>query len=144
MGRTLIVLWALVALPLWVTGTTGGPDGLLPHAVFHPVYIVFLVGAILVLVRLRSATGSRTRRALTLALVVAQAGAIVGMIGEEIAVLQHGGLSAGKELFEEPVHFWSASLTIPSLLASQLLLIVITIAAILARRVERLHAASSI
>jgi len=144
MGRTFVMLWALVALPFVVTAATGGPDGLLPHAVFHPVYIVFLVGAILVLVRLRAATGSRMLRALALALLVAQAVAIVGHIGEEIAVLQHGGLSAGEDIFVESLHFWSANLTVPGLLASLLLLIVITIAAILARRRERRHAMSSI
>lgn len=144
MDRTLVVLWALIFVPFVVTGATGGPDGLLPHAVFHPVYILLLVAAIFVLVSLRSKARSRTRRALTTALIVAQAVAIVGMVGEEIAVLQHGGLSAGKEIFEEPTHLWPASLTVPGLLVSELLLIAITIAAIRAWRVARPHAASSI
>jgi hypothetical protein len=142
MGRRLVVLWALIALPFWVTAMTGGPDGLLPHAVFHPVYFMFLIGAILVLLRLRSATGSRVVRGVAIALIVAQAAAISGTVGEEIAVLQHGGLSAGREVFEEPLHMLSAWLTLPGVLLSQILLILLTIAAVLAMRSAQRLAAS--
>lgn len=137
MGRRLVVLWALIAVPFWLTGLTGGPDGLLPHAVFHPVYIMFAIGAIIVLLPLRTATDSRVVQRIAFALVVTQIAAIVGQVGEEIAVLQHGGLSAGEELFEEPLHLWSASLTIPALLVSQILLIAMTVAAIMVMRAER-------
>lgn len=137
MGRRLVVLWALIALPFWLSAATGGPDGLHLHAVFHPVYIMFAIGAILALRRLRSATDSPFIRRLAFGLVVAQGAAIVGQIGEEIAVLQHGGLSAGKEVFDDRLHLVSASLTIPGLLVSQILLIVLTIAAVLAMRAER-------
>jgi len=142
MGRRLVVLWALIPLPFWVTVTTGGPDGLLRHAVFHPVYVMLLIGAILLLLRLRSATDSRVVRRFALAVVVAQAAAIAGMVGEEIAVFQHGGLSAGGEVLREPIHMLSASLTIPGLLLSQILLIVLTIASVVAMRAEQRLAAS--
>jgi hypothetical protein len=111
--------------------------------VFHPVYIVFAIGAILVLLRLRSATDSRLVRNVAIALVVAQAAVVAGMLGEEIAVLQHGGLSAGQEIFEAPLgytsgHFYFASfLTFPGLFGSLILLIVLTIAAVLAMRAEQ-------
>ena len=72
MGRRLVVLWALIPLPFWVTVTTGGPDGLLRHAVFHPVYVMLLIGAILLLLRLRSATDSRVVRGLAPAVVFAR------------------------------------------------------------------------
>ena len=58
--------------------------------------------------------------------------------------MQHGGLSAGKEVFENPLHMTSAWVTIPGLLASQILLIAVTIAAVLVMRAEhRLAAAPS-
>ena len=142
MRRKLVVLWALIPLPFWVTVTTGGPDGLLRHAVFHPVYVMLLIGAILLLLRLRSATDSRVVRGFALAVVVVQAAAIAGMVGEEIAVLQHGGLSAGRGVSREPLHMLSASLTIPGLLLSQILLIVLTIASVVAMRAEQRLAAS--
>ncbi|HEV8470518.1 MAG TPA: hypothetical protein VGR46_13005 [Candidatus Limnocylindria bacterium] len=68
----LVVVWTLIPLPFVLTAATGGPDGVLPHAVFHPIYVLFAIGAILVLLRLRSATDSRIVRRLALALVVAQ------------------------------------------------------------------------
>ena len=115
---------------------------LLPHAVYHPVYVVILVGAILYLLRLRSKTGSQFVRGLAVALVIAQAAAIVGMVGEEIAVFQHGGLSAGKDVFKEPLHMASALVTEPALVVSQILLIFITIAAIVGMRAEQRLAGS--
>jgi hypothetical protein len=142
MGRRLVVLWALISLPFWVFITTGGPDGLLPHAVFHPVYVVLMIGAILLLLRLRSATDSRVVRGFALAVVVAQAAAIAGMAGEEVAVLQHGGLSAGREVFRDPLHSLSASLSIPGVLLSQILLIALTIVSVVAMRAEQRLAAS--
>lgn len=143
MGRRLVMLWALIALPFWLSAATGGPAGLMPHALFHPVYILFAIGAILVLLRLRSAADARVVRWLAVALVVSQAAAIMGQVGEEIVVLQHGGLSAGREVFEEPLHELSAYVTIlPGVLASQILLIVLTIAAVLAMRAERRLAAT--
>ena len=141
-GSRLVALWALIPLPFWVTIATGGPDGLLPHAVFHPVYVMLLIGAILLLLRLRAAADSRVVRGFALAVVVAQAAAIAGMVGEEIAVLQHGGLSAGREVFREPLHMSSASVTIPGLLLSQILLIALTIASVVATRAEQRLAAS--
>ncbi len=153
MKRMLVVIWALIALPFWLTALTGGPGGetipvpgaamgrLLPHAVYHPVYVVILIGAILYLLRVRSATLSRVVRGVAVALVVAQAAAIVGMIGEEISLFQHGGLAASKEVFKEPLHMFSAYVTEPALLASQILLIVMTITAIVAMRAEQRLAA---
>jgi hypothetical protein len=149
MRRRLVVIWALVALPFWLTAATGGPGGetipvpgavvgrLLPHAVYHPIYIVILIGSIALLLRFRAATQSRSVRGVALALVIAQAAAILGMVGEEISVLQHGGLAAGKDVFKEPFHIVSAFVTEPALLASQLLLIVVTIVTILAIRAQQ-------
>jgi hypothetical protein len=142
MGRRLAVLWALIVLPFVLSGVTV-PTGLLPHAVFHPVYILFAIGAIIALGRLRSATGARVVRRLAFALIVAQAAVIAGMVGEEIAVFQHGGLAAGfSEMFQEPLHQLSASVfTLPGLLASLILIIVLTITAALGIRAEQRLAA---
>jgi hypothetical protein len=63
------------------------------------------------------------------------------MVGEEIAVLQHGGLSAGREVFRDPLHMLSASVTVPACLLSQILLIALTIASVVAMRAEQRLAA---
>jgi hypothetical protein len=149
MGRRLLVIWALVALPFWLTAATGGPGGetlpvpgaavgrLLPHAVYHPVYVVILVAAIVLLLRFRTGMHSRAARVVALALLIAQAAAILGMVGEEISVLQHGGLAAGKAVFKEPLHMVSALVTEPALVSSQILLLLMTIVAVLAKRAEQ-------
>jgi hypothetical protein len=138
MGRRLKALGALIVLP-FVLSSVMVPTGLLPHAVFHPVYILFAIGAIIALGRLRSATSAKVVRRLAFALIVAQAAVIAGMVGEEIAVFQHGGLAAGfSEMFQEPLHQLSASVfTLPGLLASLILMIVLTITAALGMRAEQ-------
>jgi hypothetical protein len=153
-SRKLAGLWALIAWPFWLTAATGGPGGetipvagasvgrLLPHGAYHPVYAVILIGAILYLLRFRTATHHRVVRGLAVALVVAQAAAILGMVGEEIAVLQHAGLAATKEVFKDPLHMGSAFVTEPAVLVSQVLLIVMTIVGIFAMRAERRLVAS--
>ena len=88
MKRRLVVVWALIALPFAGTAAMGGPGGhlggsgaavgtLLPHALFHPIYIAFAGGAILVLLSLRSVTDSRAVRRLVIALVIAIAMVII-------------------------------------------------------------------
>jgi hypothetical protein len=145
MKPTLRTLWALIALPFVATPLIGGPaGGIVPHAIFHPIYIVLLSAAIFVLLRLWSFDHSRAVRGLTVALLVAQLTAIVGMVGEEFAVLAHGGLSTGKEMLEEPMHLaFATTLTVPALLASMLLLITLTLVTLMARRAERRPAAAS-
>jgi hypothetical protein len=139
MIRRLVVLWLLVALPFWLTPATGGPGGetldvpgaaigrLMPHAVFHAVYIAILIAAITAIWRLRDGSQSGVIRGVAVALAIAQAAAIAGMVGEEIAVFQNGGLSAGKDVFVQPLHVGSAWVTEPALIVSQVLLIVLTI-----------------
>ncbi len=140
--RRLAALWALVALPFAVGSFlvgSGATDRFLPHAVFHAVYPVVAAGAIVVLLRLRSnATASRVVRGLLVALIIAQAAVMLGHLGEEIAVLRHGAMAAPGSLFTAADHNFAASVTVPALLLSQLLLIAITItAAILAWRTRR-------
>lgn len=136
MKRWLVLTWALVAGPFWLVAATGGPDGLPPHAIFHPVYVAFTLGALFVLVRLRSLASTPVVRGLTLALIIVQVASMVGHIGEEISVVTHGGLEATEAVFEEPFHVWSAWITVPSLLLSQLLLIALTVVAVVAGRRE--------
>ncbi len=63
MKPTLRMLWALIALPFVVTPLIGGPaGGIVPYAVFHPIYVVLLLAAIFVLLRLWSLNHSRVVR----------------------------------------------------------------------------------
>jgi uncharacterized membrane protein len=155
MGRRLGLLWVLIILPFVLAGLTGGPGGNLPgpgatlgrlltHAGFHLVYILFLIGAILLLLGLRSVTESGIVRGVALALVIAQAVTIAGQVGEDITVFQHGGFSSGREMFNEPQHlFFATYLTFPGLFGGLILLVVLTIAAVVATRAQRRRASSA-
>ena len=135
------MVWALVALPFAVGSVliaTGATNAFLPHAVFHAVYPIVAVGAIVVLLRFRSWSASNVMRGLLMALIIAQAAVILGHLGEEIAVLQHGAMAAPGSLFTAPDHMMAANITVPGLLISQPLLIAVTItAAILVWRTRR-------
>lgn len=135
------MIWALVALPFAVGSVlvaSGATDTFLPHAVFHAVYPIIAAGAIVVLLRFRSWLTSNVMRGLVIALIIAQAAVVLGHLGEEIAVLRHGGMAAPGSLFTAPDHMMTAKVTVPGLLISQLLLIAVTItAAILAWRTRR-------
>ena len=142
MAQKVAGLWALVALPFAVGSVligSGATDTFLPHAVFHAVYPIVSISAIVVLLRFRSsATASRVIRGLVVALVIAQAALTLGHLGELIAVLRHGAMAAAGSLFTAPDHMWAANVTVPGLLISQLLLIATTItAAIVAWRTRR-------
>ncbi len=136
------MLWALVALPFAVGSVligSGATDTFLPHAVFHAVYPIVSISAIVVLLRFRSSTtASRVIRGLVVALVIAQAAVTLGHLGELIAVLRHGAMATPGSLFTAPDHTWAANVTVPGLLISQVLLIATTItAAIVAWRTRR-------
>ena len=45
----LALVWLSVIVPYTLAGATGGPTGLLPHVLFHPVYIAFLLTTIVLL-----------------------------------------------------------------------------------------------
>lgn len=106
----LALLWLALLLPWTLSGAIGGPIGLLPHAVFHPLYIGFLLLSVWAAWALRAATGHRGVRVLALLVAVMSVLAIVGQTGEEVVVIAHGGLDAPDSLMEDPVHFaWAAA-----------------------------------
>lgn len=101
----LCLLWLSLLVPWVLSGVIGGPIGLLPHAVFHPVYIAFLVVSVLAAWALRRASGRRSVRALAVVVAAMSAAAIIGQAGEEVVVVAHGGLDAPDSLMQDPVHF---------------------------------------
>ena len=42
MRRALVLMWVGFVLPFALTVVNGGPDGRLPHVLFHPFYVAFL------------------------------------------------------------------------------------------------------
>lgn len=100
----LSLLWLSMVVPATIAVATGGPVGLLPHVVFHPIYITFLCTTIGLALWLRRGTAHRGVRVLAVLVAVFSAIAIIGQIGEEIVVIGHGGMHAPDELLEEADH----------------------------------------
>lgn len=125
----LALVWLSVIVPYTLAGAIGGPTGLLPHVVFHPIYIAFLLATIVLLIRLRGATRHRGIRVLSVVAAVASAIAIAGQIGEEITVVANGGMHAPDSMLEQSDHLTWAIISVlgglfPSLLALAALSIV--------------------
>jgi hypothetical protein len=100
----LSLLWLSMVVPATLAVGIGGPVGLLPHAVFHPIYIAFLGTTIGLALWLRRGTTHRGIRVLALLVAGFSAVAIIGQLGEEIVVFGHGGMHAPDELLEEADH----------------------------------------
>lgn len=100
----LALLWLSMTVPATLAVAIGGPVGLLPHVVFHPVYVILLIVTILLALRLRRWLALRSARVLAMIVAVTSLIAIVGQVGEEVIVLQHGGMAAPDHLLEEPSH----------------------------------------
>ena len=129
----LALVWLSVIVPYTLAGAIGGPTGLLPHVLFHPVYIAFLLTTIVLLIRLRGATRHRGIRVLSVVAAVTSAIAIAGQIGEEFTVVANGGMHAPDSLLEQSDHLTWAVIGVlgglfPSLLALAALSIVAGIA----------------
>lgn len=99
-----VTLWLWLLVPGTVAVGMGGPTGLLPHAVFHPLYIATLVGAIVAAFRFRAAAGRRSLRVLAVCVAGMSAVAVVGQTGEEVVVFRHGGLDAPDTLLRAADH----------------------------------------
>ncbi|MET0734174.1 MAG: hypothetical protein ABWY55_00800, partial [Microbacterium sp.] len=100
----LSLLWLSMVVPATFAVAIGGPVGLLPHVVFHPIYIAFLCASIALALWLRRGTTHRGIRVLALLVAAFSAIAIVGQVGEEFVVVSHGGMHAPDELLEEADH----------------------------------------
>jgi hypothetical protein len=129
MRRALVLMWVGFVLPFALTVVNGGPDGRLPHVLFHPSYVAFLVVGLVGVYRLRAGTDSRALRGLGLAAAVVAVVAAVGHLGELVAVLLGGGFRAGEEVFEAPLHGTAASVTVPMVMLAILLTVAATVTA---------------
>lgn len=128
MRRALVLMWVGMVLPFVLTVLNGGPDGWLPHVLFHPAYVAFLAVGLVGVRQLRSSSDSRAVRGLAAFAAAAAVLAVAGHAGEFVAVLQHGGWAAGESVFEMPLHMNSAIVTVPMVM----LVIVLTAAATVA------------
>jgi hypothetical protein len=129
MHRAMVLLWVGIGLPFVLTIVVGGPDGLVPHGVFHLAYIAFLVAGLVGAILLWRATPMRVLRGYSVALALSTLAAIAGNAGEAVAVARNGGLQAGSSVYDVSLHVDSARLTVPAIMLSVVLLALTTIVA---------------
>ncbi|MGF6884794.1 hypothetical protein ABIA39_007025 [Nocardia sp. GAS34] len=131
MGRWLAWSWFGVLGPLIGSLSVGGLTGILPHPIYHPVYIVLSSGAWYAGNRLRSTATSSALRRIASVLVAAIVTDIVGQVGQEIAVLGHGGFRAGKQVLTEPFHMTCAVISALAIVLSVVVLAIMSFVAVI-------------
>jgi hypothetical protein len=132
--RHLVWIWAALVGPLIASTLIGGPMGLLPHLVYHPVYSALSVAGIYAAIRVRSSASSGAQQFSALVVAVAVVVIILGQLGQELAVLTHGGLHAGGSVLTEPFHVASAMVSLAGVVAAGVMLIVLTALTVTSRR----------
>lgn len=123
----LATLWLWLLVPGAVAVGIGGPTGLLPHAVFHPLYIATLAGVVVAAFRFRVATARRSLRVLAVLVAAMAAVAVIGQTGEEIVVFRHGGLDAPDSLMHEADHLSWAMAGLGGIFFAQFLAVALSI-----------------
>lgn len=111
------VLLVSIALP-FIFLNEAGPNWF--HLAFHLIGVPLCVLAVLTLARIRTAAVSRPVRVLTWVTTVTFTAWAIGHSGELVTVLTHGGAEADHHVFEHPVHYFFATIAVPSWLASVL------------------------
>jgi hypothetical protein len=139
MGRRIGFVWLTIVLPFWtvpfifMTGT----GGFRSHLTFHIIYPFVIAAAVWALWRLRQAAPGRAIRWLSTILIGLQVIALVGHLGEGYVTATNGAFHSPESLFEDSAHVAFANLALPSLMLSQLLVIVTTIVWAVQRRHAR-------
>jgi hypothetical protein len=127
------LVWLAVAVPFVVTVLAGGPaGGLLPHGTYHLLYAAIVGAAVYVLLKWRSLSTKTSARLLMLVIAVLQGLAIVGHLGEWASTLfddRYEEAGTGLVKGDEALHTAFASVTVPALALSILLLIATTLVA---------------
>lgn len=124
--RWLVWSWVGVLGPLLGSMAVGGMSGLLPHPIYHLVYIVLSLGAWYACRRLRRSATSRGGIVLARILVLSVVVDVVGQAGQEVVVLLHGGFHAGPHVLTEPVHLAFALLSGAAITVSLVVLVAIS------------------
>lgn len=108
-ARCLALTWFCIMVPMTAAGLSGGPDGLVPHVLFHFAYIPIMLLTLWPILRLRGAARGSVRVLVTIVAVVYPLAA-VGQVGEVIVAILHGGMHPTAEVFDDPTHMTFAAI----------------------------------
>ena len=138
-------LWLLVFVPfailpfVFISGIVVPHPARWGHAAFHIIYLPIIVAAWWALWRFVRETPNVALRVIAALLLLCQSAFAFGHAGELVTVVQAGFLNASESLFNENPHMFFAKFAVLGIIASEILLIVLTITA----GIQRLRRRSS-
>ncbi|TMF86749.1 MAG: hypothetical protein E6I11_03775 [Chloroflexi bacterium] len=136
-------LWLLIFVPFAVLTLTFLSGKVVPytalwgHAAFHLIYLPILAVGWWALWRFVREPSNVALRVIVALMLLCQTSALFGHAGELVSVVQRGFFSAPYSLFSENPHMFFANFAVAGILASELLLIVLTVTAVVQRLLRR-------
>ena len=143
MFGSIVRLWLLIFVPfailpfVFLTPIVLPRSALWSHAVFHLIYLPILVVGWWVLWRFVREPSNLALRAIAALMLLCQSSGLFGHAGELVSVVQRGFFSAPYSIFSENPHMFFAKFALGGILASQVLLIVLTVTAAVQRLLRR-------
>lgn len=143
MVRPIARLWLLMFLPFavlpfsFLSGIVVPYTALWGHAVFHLLYLPILGAGWWALWHFVREPSNPALRVIVALMLLCQTSALFGHAGELVAVVQRGFLSAPYSIFSENPHMFFANFALLGIMASELLLIVLTVTAGVQRLLRR-------
>jgi hypothetical protein len=143
MFRPIVRLWLLIFVPFailpftFLSGIVVPYAALWGHAVFHLIYLPILAAGWWALWRFVREPSNLALRVVVALMLLCQTSALFGHAGELVSVVQRGFFSAPYSLFSENPHMFFANFAVAGIMASELLLIVLTATAGVQRLVRR-------
>jgi hypothetical protein len=143
MSRPIVRLWLLIFVPFavlpfsFLSGIVVPHTALWGHAVFHLIYLPILAAGWWALWRFVREPSNLALRVIVALMLLCQTSALFGHAGELVSVVQRGFLSAPSSLFSENPHRFFAKFALFPIMASEVLLIVLTATAAVQRLLRR-------
>ncbi len=143
MFRPIVRLWLFIFVPFailpftFISGVVVPSTALWGHAVFHLIYLPILAVGWWALWRFVREPSNLALRVIAALMLVCQSSGLFGHAGELVSVVQRGFFSAPYSIFSENPHMFFAKFALGGILASELLLIVLTVTAAVQRLLRR-------
>ncbi len=136
-------LWLLMFVPfavlpfVFISGKVVPDTALWGHAVFHLIYLPILAVGWWALWRFVREPSNLALRVIVALMLLCQTSGLFGHAGELVSVVQRGFFSAPYSIFSENPHMFFAMFALGGIMASELLLIVLTVTAAVQRLLRR-------
>ena len=143
MFRAIVRLWLLIFVPFailpftFLSGIVVPHTALWGHAAFHLIYLPILAAGWWALWRFVREPSNVALRVIVALILLCQTSALFGHAGELVTVAQRGFFSAPESLFSENPHMFFAKFALFPIIASELLLIALTVTAAVQRLLGR-------